>query len=57
MSHLFAHNLNVKQFIWPMNKTLPGTTTLGQSEPGIDGNEWVLHIPQISKTEALILKP
>ena len=34
------------------NKTLTGTTTLGQSEPGSNGNEGVLHITQISRTRA-----
>ena len=34
--------------IWPIDKNLPGAITLGQSEPGIDGNEGVLCIPQSS---------
>ena len=34
--------------IWPIDKTLSGATTPGQSEPGSDGNEWVLRIPQSS---------
>ena len=34
--------------ICPIDKTLSGATTLGQSEPRKDGNEGVLHIPQIS---------
>ena len=29
-----------------------GTTTLGQSGPGSNGNEGVLHTPQMSKTGA-----
>ena len=29
---------------WPIDKTLSGNTTLGQSEPGINGNEEVLNI-------------
>ena len=33
--------------IWPLHKTLSGTT-LGQSGPESDGNERVLHIPQSS---------
>ena len=33
-------------FIWPIDRTLSGATTLGQSGPGSDGNEGVLHIPQ-----------
>ena len=32
--------------------TLTGITTLSQSEPGSNGNEGVLHIPQNSKTRA-----
>ena len=35
--------------IWPIDKTLPGTTTLGKSWPGSNSNEVVLNIPQISK--------
>ena len=34
--------------IWPVDRTLSGVTTLGQSVPGSDGNKWVLHIPQSS---------
>ena len=40
-------------FIWPIDKTLLGATTPGQSGPGSNGNEEVLHIPQsfsITKT-------
>ena len=40
-------------FIWPIDKALLDATTLGQSGPGSDGNERVLHIPQSSKTGAL----
>ena len=29
-----------------MERTLSGTTTLSQSGPGSDGNEWVLCIPK-----------
>ena len=29
---------------WPIDKTLSGATTPGQSEPGSDGNERVLRI-------------
>ena len=32
-----------------MNGTLTGTTTLGQSGPGSNGNEGLLHSPQNSK--------
>ena len=40
----------LKQFssIWPIDRTLSGATTPGQSEPGSNGNERVLHIPQSS---------
>ena len=31
--------------IQPIDKTLSGATTPGQSEPGSDSNEGVLHIP------------
>ena len=34
--------------IWPIDRTLSGATTLGQSGPGSDDNEGVLHIPQNS---------
>ena len=32
--------------IWPIDRTLSGATTPGQSGPGSDGNEGVLCIPQ-----------
>ena len=35
-------------FIWPIERTLLGGTTQGQSEPGSDGNEGVLRITQSS---------
>ena len=34
--------------IYPINRTLSGATTPGQSGPGSDGNKGVLHIPQSS---------
>ena len=34
--------------IWPIDRTLSGATTLGQSGPGSDYNEGVLHSPQNS---------
>ena len=34
--------------IWPIDRTLSGATTPSQCGPGSDGNEGVLHIPQIS---------
>ena len=36
-----------------MDRTLSGATTPGQSGPGSNGNERVLHISQISKAQAL----
>ena len=32
--------------IWPIDRTLSSATTPGQSRPGSNGNERVLHIPQ-----------
>ena len=34
--------------IWPIDRTLSGSTALGNSGPGSDGNKGVLHIPQSS---------
>ena len=40
----------IKQFssVWPIDTTLSGATTLGQSGPGSDGNEGISRIPQSS---------
>ena len=38
--------------IWPIDKTLSGATTSGQSRPGSNSREGVLHIPQSSKASA-----
>ena len=53
INHLLAHSvndrvyrLNVKQFIWPIDKTLSGANTPGQNVTGSDGIEVVLHILQ-----------
>ena len=35
-------------FIWAIDRTLSGATTLGLSEPGSDGNKGVLRLPQSS---------
>ena len=35
--------------IWPLDRTLSSASTLFQSWPGSNGNDRVLHIPQISK--------
>ena len=54
-----SHNLTSVMFLhivcscWPIDRILSGATTLGQSEPGSNGNEGGLHIPQISKARAL----
>ena len=48
LSGIFAHNLNTNSFqtfIWLINETLKGTTTLGQSGSQSNGNEGVLHTP------------
>ena len=45
------HSLNVKQFYF-IDRAPTGVTTPGQSGPGSNGNEGVLHIPQIFKAEA-----
>ena len=34
---------------WPIERILSGATTQGQSGPGNDSNEGVLHIPQSSR--------
>ena len=44
---MFAHSLNVKQFI---ERTLSGATTQGQNESENNGNEGALHNLQSSKT-------
>ena len=43
----FTHTLDVSS-IWSIDRTLSGATTPGQSEPGNNGNEGVLYIPQSS---------
>ena len=52
LSHLFLHSVNPNSSIWPIDRTIPGATTPGQSGSGNNGNEEVLFIPQISKAEA-----
>ena len=42
---------------WPIDRTLSGTTTLDQSEPGSDGSKRVFHIPQTSPLDCLVLYP
>ena len=36
--------------IWPLDNTQTGINTPGQSGPWSNGDEWVLHTPQISRT-------
>ena len=48
---IFSKKLNSS--LWPKDGTLRGTTTRGQSEPGSNGNEEVLHIPQTPELESL----
>ena len=38
--------------IWPIGRTLIGTSTLSKSEPGSNGNEKIFHILQSSRTRA-----
>ena len=38
--------------IRPIDRTLSGATTLGQNEPGNNGNVGVLHVSQISNAGA-----
>ena len=40
-------------YIWPIDRTLSGTTTPGQSGPESNSKEKVLHIPQSSRAGAL----
>ena len=40
----------MNSFILSIDETLTDTITPGQSKPGVNDNESVLHIPQISKT-------
>ena len=43
----------LNSFIWPIDRILSGATTPGQSGPGSNDNERVLHIHQSSSiTEA-----
>ena len=47
ISHLFANNLNIKQFYF--DPQIGSKQALGQSGPENNGNEGVLHIPQSSR--------
>ena len=35
--------------IWPIDRTLIGTTTQSKNEPGSNDNEGVIHSPQFSR--------
>ena len=48
----FKLSKQLSSSIWPIEGTLTGIITPGQSGPGSNSNERVLHIPQNSKTEA-----
>ena len=41
----------LNSLMWFIDRTLTGTTKPGQSEPGSQGNEAVIHIPQIPGLE------
>ena len=41
--------------IWPIDRAQTGATTLGQSGPGSNGNEGVIHIPQSSSNTGISL--
>ena len=50
-SSISSYSVNIStrfSSIWPIGWTLSGATTEGQSGPGSNGNEEVLHIPQSS---------
>ena len=49
ISHLFAH---IVSSIWPIDRTLSGATIPGLSGAVSNGNERVLHIPEIYKAGA-----
>ena len=49
ISCLFTH---IVCSLWSIDGTLSGATTPGQSGLGSNGNEELLHIPQISKAGA-----
>ena len=47
LQRLICHKTQTNKFS-SMDRTLSGVTDPGQSGPGSDGNEGVLHIPQKS---------
>ena len=54
ISHLFAQSLNVKQYYWPIDRSLSRATTPSQSGHGSDDNEEVLCIPQSSSINGVL---
>ena len=38
---------------WPVDESLTDTTTPGQSEPGSNGNEGILHITGASSSDGV----
>ena len=48
----FKYNKWINSFIWLIDWTQTGTYNLGQSGCGSNGNEGVVHIPQIFRVMA-----
>ena len=46
----FKYSKWLNSFFWPIDGTLTGTTTLGQSGPESNSNQGVLYIPQSSRS-------
>ena len=51
----FKYSKWLNSAIWPIDRTLTGTTTPGQSGPASKVNERVFHISQNSKTGIFLL--
>ena len=49
------YNRFLKRSIWPIDRTLKGTITLGQSGPGSNDSKGILHTPEIFRNRALAL--
>ena len=49
---ILSNAKNLQTSTWPINRTLTGTTIPGQSEPGSNDNEELIHTPQSSRTRA-----
>ena len=52
ISHLFAHNLNIKNIYLTIHRSLSGPNSQDQCGSGSNDNELVSHIPLSSRTEA-----